>query len=181
MSITPFSDDNHLSRVARLEDLVVMQQGLSARFFETLGVELAEVSGELQIVKRAVTEQNEAIQKSNKRLDILEATVENGHSLPVHKMVVFIGIEESGRHTIELGGILSTVCEHFNYRDEFVRKETHHPCFKTVGSYTLELWSWILKELGYDFPTVLEGVIPACFTVPQRVQRRLDKYKQKYM
>ena len=181
MSITPFSNDNHLQRVERLEDLVAVQQDLSARFLQTLGVELAEVSGEMQVVKRVVTEQHEAIQKSNRRLDILEATIENGHSLPVHKMVVFIGIKESGKHTIELGGILSAVCKHFNYRDEFVRKETHHPHFKPVGSYTYELWSWIIKELGYDFPAVLEGTVPACFTVPQRIQRRLDSYKQKYM
>ena len=157
-----------------------MQQQLSAQFQETLGLQVTEVSGELRVVREDLAHTQQALQSIEDRTLLLEATVENGHFAPVHKVFNWVGISTTGKQGGETGSLLSDICRHQNYRDTFARKEVAHSIYPTCGSYTYELWAWFFDTMERKRPAVIKDVEAVTFTMWPSLKRRIKNYKEKY-
>lgn len=180
LSITPFSDGKHVNRVEQLSELVALQQQLTAQFQETLGLQITEVSGELRVVRSDLAQTQQALTSLVDRTTLIEATVENGHFAPVHKVFNWIGISTKGRQGKDTGVLLSSICKHEGYRDEFARKQVIHSVYPTCGSYTYELWAWFFDIMEHERPDVLKKVEAVRFTIWPSLKISIKNYKKKY-
>ena len=180
LSITPFSGSEHTGRVEELERFFALQQHLSAQFQETLGLQITEVSGELGVVRSDLAQTQQALTSLVTRTTLIEATIENGHFAPVHKVFNWIGISTEGKQGKDTGGLLSSICKHEGHRDEFAKKQVIHSVYPTCGSYTYELWAWFFDTMEHERPDVLKEVEAVRFTMWPSLKTKIENYKKKY-